>query len=1308
MATEDHLNEIISDLQIFLENEDHDQLDQDAYEELLDNLQSDDVQRYFRSFQVHSELESTLRENFFSPTSNLAQYIFRDVFPESRGEREEGSVDYIAQMKNKEIKIEIKPLYTASYSESNSGIMLTSLTKKKLNPEKHKTQILKYLRRTGEFVVLTNLEDWYFFSKSFSLKEACPHFAHKRFSQVLIEFKLEKDFWHYLDRLDDLSKTEDLDKNFFQSLKQWVDILKEIDFKTEYEDLKLEKIVFLINKFIFIQTLDKLWAIPIGFLKREWDRSILRWDSRSHKPALEEFFNSGLNKFFWKYYDTELFREKEENISILNFIEDNDENIDNFYKSLKKILGIDFSLTRRGMVYGILQFNFRRIDEDILGKAYESFLAEVREEHGIYYTPYYITKYISKSLIRDKFNVLLESFKNELESENFDACKEILSKIASIKIVDPACGSGSFLIKILKSFWKIYKNIFEIVEKAYEISRDGSSLTLTTKSAKINDLLNLVNLKNPHTARTILNQILLQNIYGVDLDNKALQVSKLNLWLNAIKLNPRVFQYWKLKKDKLILPKLELNLREGNSLVSPPIDYVSNLIKNKNKDKIILLHELRAEYIKNISKPELIKNISDIIEALYEELKNEFLTYLIDNNLPQEILTETKPFYWCLDFWHAFFNTEGEIFGLEHQGFDIIISNPPYVAWNEIIDYRNFFELKRYDNWTYDCRPNHDDAQPNLYIFFIIRGMSLLKEGGSLSYILPREWLFHDKTLIFRNQLIDSTQDLYIFKFHPEFKVFRSTSPDGTSSIVGTTSLILKFNKGNNDNMFDFELEETEKNKVKEFLKKYSLNEIYSQTISEYALNSELLVKSEFKNKRWETYSKLIQNLIDQFEDDDYIDLNSRTEFSIFAGFQPNVTYSYNFLVDGEQVENFSDQEKAICFRCIYDASDIERYYLKESNNWWVITNDLFDTEEDFRRDCPKLYQILYDNIQEKSDKWWEFMNVRNLDKFREAEIKILSPRTANRNSFCIDTKRHIIKGTNSVIISQNLNHHYCLGILNSKLADYWYQEYGFNYHGGETKKFEPKKVKQYMIKIFKAPENDQDIIVNLVENLTSYKKVFKEIQKIWKNYIEDDEIESKALGSIILNDKDAIGEGRTQETWTKSVNLYPNANNPLLHESFEYFKIDNAKPDVLRIYGIQNQSQILVLELQFRSIELKTIIFLEMLKWFDSKLQIKRLIDIYEKIKISVIKPNTWENSKALFNQFTHKFKLWLNNENITLTSVDVLEIYNQIQELDYELDARIFKIYGLGQSDIDSILKPLNISDYQRQQILRCFNSL
>ncbi len=114
------------------------------------------------------------------------------------------------------------------------------------------------------------------------------------------------------------------------------------------------------------------------------------------------------------------------------------------------------------------------------------------------------------------------------------------------------------------------------------------------------------------------------------------------------------------------------------------------------------------------------------------------------------------------------------------------------------------------------------------------------------------------------------------------------------------------------------------------------------------------------------------------------------------------------------------------------------------------------------------------------------------------------------------------------------------------------------------------------------------------------------------------------------------------------------------------------------------------------------------MLKWFDSKLQIKRLIDIYEKIKISVIKPNSWENSKALFNQFNHKVNLWLNNENITLTSVDVLEIYNQIQEVDYELDARIFKIYGLGQSDIDSILKPLNISDYQRQQILRCFNSL
>ena len=1108
--------------------------------------------------------------------------------------------------------------------------------------------------------------------------------------------------------MDDLSITEDLDKKFFESLKKWVDLLKDIEFKPEFEEIKLEKIVFLINKFIFIQSLDKFWAIPIGFLYKEWVRSVSRWETSDKTTGIREFFDDGINKFFWKYYDTDLFKEREENKTFLDYIKQDQNNINKFYENLQKIIGINFHIQQRGMIFGLLQYNFRRINEDILGKAYESYLAEVRGEQGIYYTPSYITSYISKNVIHNKFKYLISEFKTNLESENFEVCENIFKEISSIRVVDPACGSGSFLIKILKLFWNTYEEIFNLLKNAYENSRNRGTLEITPLTSKILTLLNQINLDSPNKIRSTIKDILLNNIYGVDLDKKALQVAKLNLWLNAIKLSRTAFQYWKLKTNKHILPSLELNLREGNSLISPPLQNISSFLHNNHNHDIKILFKLQDEYRKDITKSHLIQKIEHKIKQLYDNFNIEFISYLEENGFDQVILTNTKPFYWCLDFLTVFFNSNGELLDDDNQGFDIIIGNPPYVGWNDIRLYRNFFENKIYDDWEYDCRPRHADAQPNLYIFFIIRAISLLKIEGILSYILPREWLFHDKILKIRNQIIDCTKDLYVFKFHPNFFIFISTEPDGTTSTVGTTSLILKCKKGSNDNYYDIDLNETNENVVKNFLEEYQLNEIYGSTITDYSLDVKLLVKSEFRDKRWETYSTLMNNLIDACEGAEYLPLNNREEFYVFGGFQPNVDFSYKFLINDDQIEILNDNEKQICYRCIYDAANIERYYLKESNSWWIVSNDLYETEDDFRRVCPNLYQILNNNIEEKSDNWWEFMNVRNLSKYRDSDIKILCPRTSNRNSFAIDTRKHIIKGTNSVIVSRNLNPYYCLGILNSKLADFWYQEYGFEYHGGETKKYEPAKVKDYTIKIFRAPDTEQISVVELVKELTLYTRVFKEFQKIWDTYLRDEGIEEKELKTIISKDKTAINEGRTDETWTISVSIYPYANNPLLEEVFDNFEILGKDDVILRIYGVRDTIQTLVLELKFHTNELRSIVFLDILRWFNSNLQFRTLREIYEKIKISVIKPNTWENSPSLINQTYHRFNTWLNNEGITLRITDIIEIYHHIQELDYEIDARIFRLYGLNNRQVNTILKTLKTNDYQISKIFGCFNTL
>jgi len=86
------------------------------------------------------------------------------------------------------------------------------------------------------------------------------------------------------------------------------------------------------------------------------------------------------NEYFYYLYDTELFKIIETDKTIIDFLDQDQGNIDVFHQKLRLILGVGYGTDPTCWIPGIIQFNFRRIDEDILGKSYETFLAEIRKE----------------------------------------------------------------------------------------------------------------------------------------------------------------------------------------------------------------------------------------------------------------------------------------------------------------------------------------------------------------------------------------------------------------------------------------------------------------------------------------------------------------------------------------------------------------------------------------------------------------------------------------------------------------------------------------------------------------------------------------------------------------------------------------------------------------------------------------------------------------------------------------------------------------------------------------------------------------
>jgi hypothetical protein len=226
--------------------------------------------------------------------------------------------------------------------------------------------------------------------------------------------------------------------------------------------------------------------------------------------------------------------------------------INPIYKNLLTISSFDFS---------------SELDVNILGHIFENSIGDIedlkadikgrRKKEGIYYTPDYITDYIcrntiipylSKSGKVENVSDLLEEYSWSNEIEDLD------EKLKDIKIVDPACGSGAFLNKATDILLEIHEAVYNL-KKGYTTTtgmRVGKGKRRRTENIQHMDLGAYV-FDQIEKRR----EILLNNIYGVDLNEESVEITKLSLFLKVCRKN-------------LKLPNLDKNIKNGNSVIDDP------------------------------------------------------------------------------------------------------------------------------------------------------------------------------------------------------------------------------------------------------------------------------------------------------------------------------------------------------------------------------------------------------------------------------------------------------------------------------------------------------------------------------------------------------------------------------------------------------------------------------------------------------------------------------------------------------------------------------------------------------------------
>jgi hypothetical protein len=395
------------------------------------------IQKYVFDLKNGAKPETAAEELFMALCKDVLGFQ-----PTRQVGTREGWVDFmLPEPKGEPLALELKPLFQRDGPDA--------LWRHEANPAQHIAQVKKYLR-DQEYLILTDLRSVWFFSARDFFFELKP-FGGMPFADFFARCRETGSVLDTLRRAEDTAEKPELERQFFEDLKFWFNEFDKV--KWTPPEQAAESIILLINKLIFARTIEDYGLVQYRFTQDEYARYTKLWEPKGAHRVVQKFLEF-FEDFFNEYYDTEIFSQR-----VWDRLDKDPDNLRRFSEKLNFVLGVntwDQTFSR-----GIVHYNYRRIDEDIFGKSYEMFLAANRKDEGIFYTPAGITAPMADSLVHSLAAQLVDEICEAVGSQkcDFARAEKLMAQLAEIRVADTSCGSGGFLIKVLRSFWQQYQRI---------------------------------------------------------------------------------------------------------------------------------------------------------------------------------------------------------------------------------------------------------------------------------------------------------------------------------------------------------------------------------------------------------------------------------------------------------------------------------------------------------------------------------------------------------------------------------------------------------------------------------------------------------------------------------------------------------------------------------------------------------------------------------------------------------------------------------------------------------------------------------
>lgn len=754
----------------------------------------------------------------------------------------------------------------------------------------------------------------------------------------------------------------------------------------------------ILNRILFTRILEDKGIVK-RMISGEGIADLLKWGEGTYEMALKQAYKN-VEKFYEHFYEFGIFdwwRLPEDKLGMLTEDE----------KRIQKEIEDEFNtVVVRDILKRLNQFDFRKVSRDILGDVYQEYLPVAeRKRLGEFYTPVEVVKYI-------------------LDAVGYAPENRIEDKL----LLDPACGSGTFLVEAAKRLAKRYEEKLK-----YPLQSDNAKIII---------------------------EGIVNNIHGLDINPFACHIAEMNLLFNII-------------------------------------DY---------------LHAVHSRY-RDYRLPRF--NISNTDSLIPPEEEAEQITEFITNGRIRAHIEEAK--------------RAAEI---KKTQFDFVVGNPPYVRVQTLSK-----EAKEKYNKVYSTvKGNYD-----IYVLFLERGLIWLEANGKLGYINPNQFMVADYGEYLR-KFISTKYKIHQLLNFADTRVFADATNYPCIFIIEnappkeTKIKCVRVIKPTDDLLKDIRnhIDEEHYSSESYVLFKYPQEELGSETWKLMPwIEGEVFTKIEKQCKRRlkDIQIEIFQGVTSSADGIYYVNKVQDLERGL-TRIKPSGS-DKNYIVESEVLKP------------ILKGKNIRRWKIDWHNLWMVNPYKIESgraklmSPSEMKARYPNSWRYFEAHANElknrergklkNSPDWYGFIYKKNLEKFENK--KLLTQVLASKNSFAPDKNGiyYFVGGGNAggygIILKKGYDYHYVLGLLNSKILEFYLKKISTIFRG-RFYSYGRRFIEKLPIKLPKASKEKQfanQIIqkVNRILQLNEQSsELVEKIVKFPKSYFSSEKLVKAAEKCVLSKNK--------------------------------------------------------------------------------------------------------------------------------------------------------------------------------------------